>query len=107
MKIKTLEEQLADPYYDDADQFIDDESPEWTDEDFKAAIEFSKNYPPEIKELIEWSRERKRGRPPMEEKKVSVTIRYSSKVIDAFKATGKGWQSRMNQVLEDYVAKSM
>ena len=74
MKIKTLEEQLADPYYDDADQFIDDESPEWTDE---------------------------------EEKKVSVTIRYSSKVIDAFKATGKGWQSRMNQVLEDYVAKSM
>ncbi|MCI5763645.1 BrnA antitoxin family protein [Actinobacillus porcinus] len=106
MKIKTLEEQLADPYYDDADQFIDDESPEWTDEDFKRALKFEE-MSPELQQLVLWSRERKRGRPPMEEKKVSVTIRYSSKVIDAFKATGKGWQSRMNQVLEDYVAKSM
>lgn len=106
MKIKTLEEQLADPYYDDADQFIDDESPEWTDEDFKRALKFEE-MPPELQQLVLWSRERKRGRPPVEEKKVSVTIRYSSKVIEAFKATGKGWQSRMNQVLEDYVAKSM
>ena len=106
MKIKTLEEQLADPYYDDADQFIDDESPEWTDEDFKRALKFEE-MPLELQQLVLWSRERKRGRPPVEEKKVSVTIRYSSKVIEAFKATGKGWQSRMNQVLEDYVAKSM
>ncbi|WP_264148827.1 BrnA antitoxin family protein [Mannheimia pernigra] len=33
-----------------------------------------------------------------------MTIRYSSNVIEAFKATGKGWQSRMNKVLEDYIA---
>lgn len=35
-----------------------------------------------------------------------VTLRVKKTVLDAFKATGKGYQTRMNQVLETY-ARSM
>lgn len=31
-----------------------------------------------------------------------VTLRVKTSVLDAFKATGKGYQTRMNQVLETY-----
>lgn len=87
------------------EDYIDDENPEWTDEDFKNALTFEQ-MPPALQALVIESRERKRG-VQLHKKKVSVTIRYSQSVIDAFKSTGKGWQSRMNQVLEDYVAKTL
>jgi uncharacterized protein (DUF4415 family) len=45
-----------------------------------------------------------RGRPPSEKKKTLVSIRYSPEVIEYFRATGKGWQSRMDGVLRDYVS---
>jgi uncharacterized protein (DUF4415 family) len=32
-----------------------------------------------------------------------VTLRVKKSVLDAFKATGKGYQTRMNAVLESYV----
>lgn len=32
-----------------------------------------------------------------------VTLRVKKSVLDAFKATGKGYQTRMNAVLETYV----
>lgn len=35
--------------------------------------------------------------------KVTVTVCYSQEVLDFFKATGEGWQTRMNNVLLDYV----
>ena len=47
----------------------------------------------------------KRGRPPVgEAAKQQVTLRLAPKVIDHFKATGAGWQTRMNAVLERYVS---
>ena len=47
----------------------------------------------------------KRGRPPIgEATKRQVTLRLAPKVIDHFKATGAGWQTRMNAVLERYVS---
>jgi len=36
--------------------------------------------------------------------KVITTIRLSPEVLTAFKATGKGWQSRMNAALREIVA---
>ncbi|WP_101774946.1 BrnA antitoxin family protein [Pasteurella oralis] len=39
--------------------------------------------------------------------KQSVTIRLSPEVIAAFKATGQGWQSRINDALLQYVHNSM
>jgi uncharacterized protein (DUF4415 family) len=46
-----------------------------------------------------------RGRPPLESKKLLVSVRYSPEVLEYFRSTGEGWQSRMDGVLRDYVAK--
>ena len=43
------------------------------------------------------------GRPRLAEPKVAVTIRYDKEVIDAFKASGPGWQTRMNDALKKMV----
>jgi uncharacterized protein (DUF4415 family) len=45
-----------------------------------------------------------RGRPKSEKTKQLVSIRYSREVIEYFKSTGDGWQSRMDDVLLKYVA---
>jgi uncharacterized protein (DUF4415 family) len=44
-----------------------------------------------------------RGRPKVANKKQLVSIRYSPEVIDYFRASGAGWQARMDAVLKDYV----
>jgi uncharacterized protein (DUF4415 family) len=44
-----------------------------------------------------------RGRPKLANKKQLVSIRYSPEVIDYFRASGDGWQSRMDAVLKDYI----
>jgi len=35
--------------------------------------------------------------------KVAVTVRYSAEVVEYFKSTGEGWQTRMNDALRQYV----
>ena len=45
-----------------------------------------------------------RGRPKSDNKKQLVSVRYSPEVIEYFKSTGEGWQSRMDNVLREYVA---
>ena len=44
-----------------------------------------------------------RGRPRSTNRKQLVSIRYSPEVLQFFKASGSGWQSRMDAVLKDYV----
>lgn len=46
-----------------------------------------------------------RGRPKSESKKLLVSVRYSPEVVAYFKSTGEGWQSRMDGVLQQYVAR--
>jgi uncharacterized protein (DUF4415 family) len=46
----------------------------------------------------------RRGR-PAGSSKVSTTIRFDDDVLEAFRAMGKGWQSKMNAVLREYVEK--
>ncbi|MEO5373777.1 MAG: BrnA antitoxin family protein [Alphaproteobacteria bacterium] len=41
----------------------------------------------------------RRGRPPKESPKISTTIRLDREVLEYFRSTGPGWQSRMNDVL--------
>ncbi len=43
------------------------------------------------------------GRPKSEVTKQPVSIRLSSEVLEYFKSTGKGWQTRMDEVLKAYV----
>lgn len=83
---------------------IDEENPEWTDEIFRRArparqvlVElFPQNV---VAEMLR----PKRGRPPRENPKQSITIRLSPEVITSFRATGKGWQTRIDDALREWL----
>ena len=45
----------------------------------------------------------RRGRPLGSGCKTAVKIRFDTDVVTAFKASGKCWQTRMNDVLREYV----
>lgn len=46
--------------------------------------------------------ERSRGRPALPVTKVAISIRLDANVIVAFRKTGQGWQTRMNEALCEY-----
>ncbi|HGJ5855678.1 MAG TPA: BrnA antitoxin family protein [Arsenophonus nasoniae] len=48
---------------------------------------------------------RKQGRPIAAETKTRITIRCSPDVVNAFRATGAGWQTRMDVALKDWLKK--
>lgn len=59
--------------------------------------------PPEFFEAIEEIRSTKRmGRPPATDPKEATNIRYNKQLLAAFRATGKGWQTRMNDALMEW-----
>ena len=45
------------------------------------------------------------GRPKAAVTKERITIRLSREVIAQFRATGDGWQGRIDEVLRQYIAK--
>jgi len=72
----------------------DEENPEWTEEDFRRARPFS-DVLPELAAALK----RARGRPKLPKPKLPVSLRIDQDVLNAYKATGKGWQQRMNEAL--------
>jgi hypothetical protein len=46
---------------------------------------------------------RARG-PARKPRKTQLTVRYSPEVVAYFKATGKGWQGRMDAALKEWIA---
>ena len=44
-------------------------------------------------------------RPPSANPKVSTTIRLSRDVVEHFKADGRGWQTRIDDALRDWIRK--
>lgn len=71
-----------------------DDNPEWTEHDFATARPASEVHPPHIVAMLV----RQRG-PQKAPTKTPVTLRLDPDVLAKFKATGKGWQSRMNEAL--------
>lgn len=47
---------------------------------------------------------RKRGRPAGSGVKEQVAIRLDKDILEAFRAQGQGWQTRINQALRCYLA---
>jgi len=45
----------------------------------------------------------RRGRPRSDITKVALTVRYDRDVVEAFRAIGAGWQTKMNDVLRNWV----
>lgn len=73
----------------------DDDLPEWTDDQFaRAELRIGgKLIRPADGTLT------KPGRPKSDDPKQQVTLRLDSAVLDGFRATGPGWQSRINAEL--------
>ncbi|WP_353136756.1 BrnA antitoxin family protein [Limnohabitans sp.] len=46
---------------------------------------------------------RPRGRPRAEAPKVFTAIRLDADLLEAFKSTGKGWQTRVNAALRKFI----
>ena len=74
----------------------DPDAPEWTDEDWARARPAMEVDP----ELVEWSR-RTRGRQKLP--KEPISIRLDADLASHFRASGKGWQTRLNDTLRKAV----
>ena len=85
--------------YTEADWIAVSDNPEWTAEDFKNARPFAEVFP----DLME-SIQRTRGRPKSESPKKRITLRLDQDVVERFRASGPGWQSRMNEALKKAAA---
>ncbi|MDX8383059.1 MAG: BrnA antitoxin family protein [Ghiorsea sp.] len=76
----------------------DPDNPEWTDAMFASATSVAdSNLPASFKQAV------LRGKQTAPTKK-PISIRLSPEVLDFFRDQGKGWQTRMDEVLKDYVA---
>lgn len=77
----------------------DPNNPEWTEADFARAKPAAEVLPQEVMAAFK----KKAGRPRAEVAKVPVSLRLDPDVLAAFKATGAGWQTRINDALRAVV----
>jgi uncharacterized protein (DUF4415 family) len=71
----------------------DAENPEWTAEEMRTAKPFGEVFP-------DLARAIRRGRGPQKTPtKRAISLRVDPDVLAAYRATGKGWQARMNATL--------
>ena len=69
---------------------------------FKRARPAHEVEPPEFFEA--WDKLRRaRGRPPLETPKVATAIRFDADVLAGLRATGKGWQTRVNDAMRQWL----
>jgi len=76
-------------------ELIDAENPEWTDEMFKQSVR--------VKAIPESLQAKLRGRPKAAVTKERITIRLSQEVVAQFRASGDGWQTRVDAALKDWL----
>jgi uncharacterized protein (DUF4415 family) len=73
--------------------------PEATDAEFATARPFKEVFPEQYKA---W---KKIGRPPTEKPKIHIGFRLAADVVHAIRATGRGYNARVEKVLRDALAK--
>ncbi len=91
MRARNKPPHIAQEDWDDVD------SPPLTNEELASMRPLRKTFP----DLAEYAEKRKRGQraPQKAVTKKPVTIRIDRDVLASYKATGAGWQSRMNDIL--------
>jgi uncharacterized protein (DUF4415 family) len=75
----------------------DPDNPEWTTADFQKALPASEALPASLLKKLGV-----RG-PQKAPIKVLVSIRLSREVVDTFRASGEGWQTRVDLALKDWL----
>ena len=86
-------------------ELIDEDAPEATDVWFDTA-QPAGDVLPELfgKGAAQELLKPKRGRPFSGQPKEHVNIRLDADVLSAFKRTGSGWQTRLNNALRDWLS---
>ncbi len=85
-------------------ELADDDAPELTAQWFETAKPASRVLPRlfgknSAAELLK----PKRGRPSLESPKEHVNIRLDADIVQAFKSKGRGWQTRVNTALREWL----
>lgn len=80
-----------------APEWVDpDDAPEWTEDQLdRAEYAIGGKVVREARGTLA----RPRGRPRLDSPKQQVSVRLDPDVLSALRATGRGWQARMNEVL--------
>jgi uncharacterized protein (DUF4415 family) len=78
----------------------DEENPEWTAEAAAEAKPFSEVFPEQFKA---WKN--RGGRPPVEQPKVHIGFRLAADVVNGVRATGPGYNARVEKVLRAALAR--
>lgn len=81
-----------------------DDAPELTEDFFEQGV-WQVGEKPISRPEAQQEMARRRGRPAGSGSgsKVSTTIRFDAEILDAFKVTGEGWQTRMNDALKEWL----
>lgn len=74
------------------------DSPELTDEELANPRPARDVLPKAFFDAVDTLR-RQRGRPPIDAPRKLISIRLDQDVIELYKASGKGWQTRINETL--------
>ncbi|MGC7402403.1 BrnA antitoxin family protein [Pandoraea pneumonica] len=82
----------------------DSQNPEWTKKDFAKARPASEVLPEVVGEDAAQKLLRRRGRPKADVTKERINIRLSPEVVDYFRASGSGWQTRIDAALRQFIA---
>lgn len=81
-----------------------DDAPELDDEFFIAAVPMIGERIVSKQDLAAMAEKlMRRGRPKTANPKQALTVRYDADIVATFKATGAGWQTRMNDALRDWL----
>jgi len=103
VSVRPTDERYFDMKLKSKPELIDKENPEWTEEDFRHAQPASELLPELFGPKAAAEMLTSRGRPKAAETKAHVNIRLDKDVLDAFKAKGRGWQTRINTALREWL----
>lgn len=72
------------------------DSPELTDDEIARLQPASEVLPQAFFDAMDREAEKRRGRPATDNPKKQVTLRLDADIVERYKSTGRGWQSRIN-----------
>jgi len=81
----------------------DEDNPEWTRTDIKKARPALDAVAEVFGEQASAELRQSRGRPPKDDRKVNQTLRIDADVLEFYRQEGKGWQTRINEVLRQHM----